>query len=182
MDPLSHVVIGRALIAAVDDDTDRRRRGAGAAAVLGALAPDVDAIMVPFGWDIYLRAHEIGTHSVAGALLVGGASGLIVAALARVLVRTGRPDLRRFALAGIVGALSHVALDLVCGARIRLAWPFADGRVTLHNRDVKITRGGNVVPSRLPDRAALRALLATHFGFDLEEVGALHVPTIPEWS
>ena len=131
MDPLSHVVIGRALIAAVDDDTDRRRRGAGAAAVLGALAPDVDAIMVPFGWDIYLRAHEIGTHSVAGALLVGGASGLIVAALARVLVRTGRPDLRRFALAGIVGALSHVALDLVCGARIRLAWPFADGRVTL---------------------------------------------------
>lgn len=131
MDPLSHVVIGRALIAAVGDDTDRLGRGVGAAAVLGALAPDVDALMVPFGWDIYLRAHEIGTHSVVGAFLVGGASGLIVAALARVLVRRGRPDLRQFALAGIVGALSHIALDLVCGARIRLAWPFAEGRVAL---------------------------------------------------
>jgi N-hydroxyarylamine O-acetyltransferase len=66
--------------------------------------------------------------------------------------------------------------------RIMLRALLPDGRVTLHNRDVKITRGGAVVPSQLPDRAALRALLATHFGFDLEEVEALRVPTIPEWS
>jgi N-hydroxyarylamine O-acetyltransferase len=66
--------------------------------------------------------------------------------------------------------------------RIMLRALLPDGRVTLHNRDLKITRNSTVVASQLPDRAALRALLATHFGFDLAEVEALIVPTIPEWS
>jgi N-hydroxyarylamine O-acetyltransferase len=66
--------------------------------------------------------------------------------------------------------------------RIMLRALLPDGRVTLHNRDLKIARDGTVVAAQLPDRAALRALLATHFGFDLEQVENLRVPTIPEWS
>ena len=40
------------------------------AASLGALAPDVDALFMPAGWDIYLRAHDIGTHSLVGSVPV----------------------------------------------------------------------------------------------------------------
>jgi N-hydroxyarylamine O-acetyltransferase len=35
--------------------------------------------------------------------------------------------------------------------------------------------------TQLADRAGLRALLAQHFGFDLPEVEALHVPSIDAW-
>ena len=36
--------------------------------MLGSLTPDIDAAFMPFGWDRYLRVHEIGTHSILGAL------------------------------------------------------------------------------------------------------------------
>lgn len=125
MDPLSHVVIGRALTAAVDDDIERFGRGGGAAAILGALAPDVDGILIPFGWDIYLRAHEIGTHSIAGCAVVACASAAIVRALTR------RSRYVPLAAAAATGAISHVALDVLSGARIRIGWPFLDARVTI---------------------------------------------------
>lgn len=65
--------------------------------------------------------------------------------------------------------------------RIMMRALLPDGRVTLHNRDLTITRGGSASPSQVADRPALRALLATHFGFDLPELETLRVPTIPEW-
>jgi N-hydroxyarylamine O-acetyltransferase len=58
----------------------------------------------------------------------------------------------------------------------------ADGRVTVMNRDVNILRGSTSEPMRLADRAALRALLTEHFGFDLPEVERMAVPSIPEWN
>jgi N-hydroxyarylamine O-acetyltransferase len=58
----------------------------------------------------------------------------------------------------------------------------ADGRVTVMNRDVTVWRGGVAHPAQLADRAALRALLAEHFGFDLPEVEGMRVPAIPEWA
>jgi N-hydroxyarylamine O-acetyltransferase len=57
-----------------------------------------------------------------------------------------------------------------------------DGRVNVMNRDVSIQRGDEVRSLRLADRAAFRALLADHFGFDLPEVERLIVPAIPEWQ
>ena len=69
MDPVSHVIFGRTLIA-----LDRRGRfgtGAIAAAALGAVAPDIDASPIWRGWDVYLRVHEIGTHSILGSVAVG---------------------------------------------------------------------------------------------------------------
>jgi N-hydroxyarylamine O-acetyltransferase len=56
------------------------------------------------------------------------------------------------------------------------------GRVTVMNRDVTVWDGGASQSSQLADRAALRALLAEHFGFDLPEVENLRVPSIPEWA
>ena len=56
-----------------------------------------------------------------------------------------------------------------------------EGRVSVMNRDVTIRRGAEVQMLQLPDRAALRALLAEHFGFDLPEAEGIRVPTIDEW-
>lgn len=56
-----------------------------------------------------------------------------------------------------------------------------DGRVTVMNRDVTRWVDDVASPSRLADRAALRELLVSDFGFDLD-VSKLIVPSIPEWS
>ena len=57
-----------------------------------------------------------------------------------------------------------------------------DGRVSVMNREVTISRNGVVERSQLADRAALRALLARDFGIDLPEVDRLRVPSVPEWA
>jgi membrane-bound metal-dependent hydrolase YbcI (DUF457 family) len=125
MDPVSHVIIGRTIVAALDtNDRDRFGRGAACAAMLGALSPDVDCLLMPAGWDIYLRFHEVGTHSLPGGILLGCA----VAVLVRLFVRGSR--LAWLAAAGMLGASSHLALDVMSGARLGLWWPFASGRST----------------------------------------------------
>jgi N-hydroxyarylamine O-acetyltransferase len=56
-----------------------------------------------------------------------------------------------------------------------------EGRVNVMNRDATVLRGTEARSVQLPDRAALRSLLAEHFGFDLPEAEELVVPAIPEW-
>jgi N-hydroxyarylamine O-acetyltransferase len=62
-----------------------------------------------------------------------------------------------------------------------LSAPTPGGRVSVMNRGVTIRNGAQETSMQLPDRAALRALLAEHFGFDLPEVEHMKVPAIPEW-
>jgi len=57
-----------------------------------------------------------------------------------------------------------------------------DGRVSAMNRDVTTLREGVAEKHQLADRAALRALLDRHFGFDLPEIATVRVPSIPEWA
>ena len=123
MDPLSHIVAGRAVTALFDDGG--YGPGFGASAILGALSPDVDVFLAPAGWDIYLRAHAAGTHSITGGLLIACAGAAIVRGFAR------GSRYAPLAAAAAAGAMSHLALDVISGARIRLAWPFADLRVAL---------------------------------------------------
>ena len=65
--------------------------------------------------------------------------------------------------------------------RLMLRALATDGGVSVMNRDVTHARGGEVEHFQLPDRGALRELLAQHFGFDLPEVEKLRVPSIPGW-
>ena len=123
MDPVSHAAFGRILIAV--DRQRRLGRGALAAGVLGALAPDLDLGRALQGWDVYLRAHQAGTHSIAGAL----GCGLLAGASVRLFTRAGR--LSSLALAGTIGALSHLLLDLIAGADLGLFWPIASASRTL---------------------------------------------------
>lgn len=123
MDPFSHVAFGRTLAAL---HTPRARdRGTIPAVMLGALAPDVDALLMPVGWDIYLRVHEIGTHSLLGSLVMAALTALVV----RLSVRGSR--YAPLVVAAWAGGLSHLTLDILSGAQVRLGWPFADGRMSL---------------------------------------------------
>jgi membrane-bound metal-dependent hydrolase YbcI (DUF457 family) len=123
MDPISHVAFGRTLIALARPVPGSR--GAIGAAVLGSLMPDLDAVLMPFGWDRYLRAHEIGTHSVGGTI----GCALLTAALVRT--RRGETAWRRLFLAAWIGTSSHVALDIASSARVRFLWPLFDRHWTL---------------------------------------------------
>jgi membrane-bound metal-dependent hydrolase YbcI (DUF457 family) len=120
MDPLSHAAFGFTLGAL----TRRTRVGTAAPRLvaIGALVPDIDAMVMPTGWDRYLVAHEIGTHSVCGALVCA------ICAAWLIHRRTGAYPLWPAVLAVALGTLSHVALDLFSGATIRLLWPVTDRR------------------------------------------------------
>lgn len=114
MDPLSHVVAGRLLVGS------RVARGAGVAAVLGALCPDIDAVLMPVGWDLYLRLHQVGTHTLVGTMACALLVGTVVGVWARGTVW------RTLVAVAWIGALSHVVLDVVSGATVRPLWPASD--------------------------------------------------------
>ncbi|HJT97328.1 MAG TPA: metal-dependent hydrolase [Rhodanobacteraceae bacterium] len=125
MDPLSHAAFGRVLIGAAGErETGRAVRGTIAAAMLGALSPDLDSMLMPFGWDRYLRGHEIGTHTILGTIVCA----LATAAVVRLFTRSRYAPLL---LAGWLGASSHVLLDLLSSARLRPGWPIVDTVVSL---------------------------------------------------
>lgn len=135
MDPLTHVVIGRALVAAARDE--RRNHTIGAAAILGALSPDIDSAIAFTGWDRYIRAHQFGTHSLVGMVATAALAAIVVERSATAFppkpsAKTGARTSGRWLLcAAIAGALSHLVLDLTSGARIAILWPFIDRRVSL---------------------------------------------------
>jgi N-hydroxyarylamine O-acetyltransferase len=56
-----------------------------------------------------------------------------------------------------------------------------DGRVSVMDRDVTEVARGETRTWQLADRAALRALIARHFGFDLPGIERLVVNAIPAW-
>lgn len=123
MDPLSHAAFGRTLLALAPEQHGSRSRAA--AAALGALSPDLDAVLMPMGWDLYLRVHEIGTHTIAGAI----GSGMLAAVVMRPFMR-GTPWMA-IAIPAILGSLSHLLLDLISSARLRVFWPLDDRQVSI---------------------------------------------------
>jgi len=127
MDPVSHAAFGRLLIGAAgprDPSAPRPLRGAIAAGMLGALCPDLDSVFMPFGWDRYLRVHEIGTHTVLGTL----ACALLTASVVGIFSRSRYVPL---VAAAWLGSSSHVLLDLISSARLRPGWPILDTVVSL---------------------------------------------------
>ena len=142
MDPISHAVFGYAVVTsarrpaldtAARTEKTANHRGVAVASVVGALAPDADALFMPIGWDVYLRVHEVGTHTVVGTLPVALAVAwaLRLAVTATSSTRVSKPPIATLTalfIAAWLGALSHLALDVVSGARIKVAWPLVDLR------------------------------------------------------
>jgi N-hydroxyarylamine O-acetyltransferase len=57
-----------------------------------------------------------------------------------------------------------------------------DGRVSAMNRDLTLLRNGVAEKQQIADRAALRQLISTYFGFDMPEIERLRIPSVPEWA
>ena len=123
MDSVSHLIMGGVTVTALNGARSRFGRGALAASMLGSIAPDIDALLMP-RWDVYLRWHEVATHALVGGLLTGAAAGWLCACW----VRSGYG---RLAAAGSVGAMTHLALDAGSGARLALLWPLSEARFPL---------------------------------------------------
>jgi membrane-bound metal-dependent hydrolase YbcI (DUF457 family) len=136
VDVVSHLAFGRALAALAHRPTDRdraappRRRALTAAIVIGAIAPDVDAVLMPFGWDRYLVSHERGTHTLLGTLVVAALLACAIRYVVQPLLRRPRTPWRLLWLAALTGCASHLLLDAVCGGSLHMLWPLSDARLT----------------------------------------------------
>jgi inner membrane protein len=124
VDPLSHLLFGRTVALTV-----RHRpalTGVTAALVLGSILPDADAALAPRGFDLYLRAHASGTHS----LLFTSVEALVLALVLRVLATGSR--LLPLLVASWVGIVGHIFWDLADGSDINLFKPFSDAMLGWH--------------------------------------------------
>jgi membrane-bound metal-dependent hydrolase YbcI (DUF457 family) len=138
VDVVSHLAFGRALVALAHRPDPAGARGAKppsrraltAAIVIGSIAPDVDAILMPFGWDRYLVSHVRGTHTLPGALIVAAFVASVIRFVAQPLLRRPRTPWRLLWLAAIAGCGSHLVLDAVSGGTLHLLWPLSDAHLS----------------------------------------------------
>jgi inner membrane protein len=124
LDPVSHLLFGRTVALAV-----RRRpalTGVKTALVLGSILPDVDAALAPGGFDLYLRAHASGTHSLLGSVV----EALVLALALRKLVTGSR--VLPLLVASWLGIVGHIFWDLADGSDINLFKPFSDAVLGWH--------------------------------------------------
>jgi inner membrane protein len=124
VDPVSHLLFGRTVALSI-----RRRpglRGVTAALMLGSILPDADAALAPRGFDLYLRAHAAGTHSLLGTFV----ETCVLAVLLRRLVKGSRT--LPLLVASWVGLAGHVFWDLADGSDINLFRPFCDAAFGWH--------------------------------------------------
>ena len=155
MDPASHLLFGRALAFTLERRSERR--GVVAALVVGSILPDIDAPLAFYRFDLYLRAHAAGTHSLVGTVF----GAVVLALVLRALVRGSRP-VPLFAAAWM-GTLGHVFWDVTDGSNTRLLEPFSGAvfgghLVALAEPIVLVLLGATVVAAwRQPARARLVA-------------------------
>jgi len=100
--------------------------GMTAALVLGSIVPDVDAVLAPRGFDLYLQAHSSGTHSLLGATIAGVALAMFL----RVTLAGSRTF--SLLLAACLGTFGHIFWDLADGSDIRLFKPFSEAMFGWH--------------------------------------------------
>lgn len=124
MDIVTHTLSGLALAQA----GFRQRLGPAAtlAVTVGALAPDLDAVMALSDQLAAIRYHRGLTHS-----FVGG--GILAVLLAWPIWRWWGGSARFRQMAGLVylGILIHIALDLITAFGTRVFWPFSETRLAL---------------------------------------------------
>jgi len=94
--------------------------------VAAANVPDAEGLFRLGGSAVYIRQYHGATHSLPGA----AALGLAVAVLAAVGLQRARLPFRfpRLAALGLIGAASHLLLDLCQGYGERLLWPLSGAR------------------------------------------------------
>jgi inner membrane protein len=120
VDPVSHLLFGRTTALALSIRRRSDMKGTTVALVLGSMLPDIDAALAPRGFDLYLRAHSSGTHSLAGTIV----EALLLGGMLRTSVRGSR--FLTLLVASWVGVLGHIFWDLADGSDMKVLAPFSE--------------------------------------------------------
>lgn len=105
-----------------------------AAAAIGGFAPDADTL---WAWaasidpHLYPLVHRGASHTLLGAPLLALVAFGVVGLLGRRRARFRFGSLSAVAPALLLGALSHLVLDMLTITGVPLFWPFSDARLTL---------------------------------------------------
>lgn len=119
MDPLTHTATGWLLARA---GLDRAAPYATATLVVAANVPSLGWVHLLIGAAPYLANGRTWSHSLVGAAALGAAVGFGFAHLAR---RKNKPASgAKLMMLGVLGALSHSALDWMTASGTQLLWPF----------------------------------------------------------
>ncbi len=129
MDNLTHTLFGATL---ARTPLGRAGRGTTATLILASNAPDIDIVTAAGGALKYLEWHRGPTHGPIGIVLLGLASAGIVWLAHTARGRRSRSDpdaspprFAALALAGIVGVIFHVLMDLPTSYGTRALSPFS---------------------------------------------------------
>jgi inner membrane protein len=121
MEPVTHALASIALGRA---GLNRITRAATPMLLVSGLIADVDWATRLGGADVFLRGHRTATHSITG-------TGVIVVAVAAASWLVGRKH-SKFAVSilsaiviCLIGAGTHLLLDLLNGYGVQLLWPFS---------------------------------------------------------
>ncbi len=122
MDPVTHAMIGLG-VSALSGQPLSPYNPLSCAAVLGAVAPDLDVITMLKGELAFIRNHRGASHSLVGFLLLS-------AAIAVIIHLDFGGNLWPYFLWALAGALSHGMLDFLNSYGTQLLWPFSKKRLT----------------------------------------------------
>ncbi|MFQ5904339.1 MAG: metal-dependent hydrolase [Candidatus Binatia bacterium] len=121
MDIVTHGMMGVLIARTIPTG---HRRSMITAALIGALAPDLDAAARLWNPIAAITVHRTATHSLLG----GGIVAMVVAGLMRGVSRES--FLRLFGVT-YLGILSHIGLDLLTSFGTAILWPLTDRRFAL---------------------------------------------------
>lgn len=123
MDPLTHTLLGANLSATSLGD---KTRFAAAALILGANAPDIDAVTYFIDSDLALGVRRGWTHGVLALLVLPIVLALLLALLARMKWGTRDFDVRWVLVLSAIGVWTHPFLDWLNTYGMRWLMPFDD--------------------------------------------------------
>ncbi|MHB9095176.1 MAG: metal-dependent hydrolase [Eubacteriales bacterium] len=125
MDPLTHALVGMG-VAALTGEKLSLANPLHLGAVLGALAPDLDIVLQLCGDIPYLTHHRGSSHSIPGVLF----SSTVIAFALWLVMGVSQPGI--IFLWTILGAVSHLLLDILNSYGAKILWPFSQKKYTLN--------------------------------------------------
>lgn len=125
MDPLTHALVGIG-VAALTGQTLTVTNPIQLGAVLGAMAPDLDIILQFYGDIPYLTHHRGSSHSIPGVLV----SSAIISCILWIIVGGASPGI--IFLWTLLGAVSHILLDILNSYGAKILWPFSHKKYSMN--------------------------------------------------
>lgn len=124
MDPISHGLIGMA-VSASGQSTFSILNPITIASVAGSLIPDGDIILKAWGGSFYLKHHRGVSHSLIAISVEAAVIGLVL----KIFYPSA--EVLHLFLWAFIGALTHIASDILNSYGAKVFWPFSNKKKSL---------------------------------------------------